>query len=53
MKIYSITTYHKTLEEYKVYKKEKAASKEAAYCLREQWRKECLASYLGSIIKNQ
>ena len=39
--------------EFRVYKKEKAASKEAARCLRKQFKTELGEGYLGSIIKSQ
>lgn len=50
---YLILIGDETHTKFSVYKKEKAASKEAARCLREQWKKECGSSYLGSIIKSQ
>lgn len=51
MKTYTITTYYKIREAYRVYKKQKAESKEAAYSLRKQWKLDCGSDYLGSIIK--
>lgn len=53
MKKYLITTYHKIGKDYRVYKKEKAESKDVAYSLRRKWKLECGSAYLGSIIKSQ